>query len=25
VQASNDELIWVWIGTHAQYDQLLNK
>jgi len=25
VQASNDELIWVWIGTHAQYDQLLTK
>ena len=21
----DDELIWVWIGTHAQYDQLLTK
>jgi len=21
----DDELIWVWIGTHAQYDQLLIK
>ena len=25
VQASGDELLWVWIGTHAQYDQLLKK
>jgi hypothetical protein len=25
VQASADELLWVWIGTHAQYDQLLKK
>ena len=21
VQASADELLWVWVGTHAQYDQ----
>jgi hypothetical protein len=25
VQASEDELLWVWIGTHAQYDQLFKK
>ena len=25
VQATEDELLWVWIGTHAQYDQLLKK
>ena len=25
VQASENELLWVWIGTHAQYDQLLKK
>ncbi|MBM5794404.1 MAG: hypothetical protein FJ057_10840 [Cyanobacteria bacterium K_DeepCast_0m_m1_088] len=23
VEASPDELVWVWIGTHAHYDQLL--
>ena len=25
VEASADELLWVWIGTHAQYDQLLKQ
>jgi hypothetical protein len=25
VQPSEDELVWVWIGTHAQYDQLLKQ
>ena len=25
VEASTDALLWVWIGTHAQYDKLLKK
>jgi hypothetical protein len=25
VEASSDVLLWVWIGTHAQYDQLLKR
>ncbi len=25
VQAAEDELVWVWIGTHAQYDQLIKR
>jgi hypothetical protein len=23
VEASTDGLLWVWIGTHAHYDQIL--
>jgi hypothetical protein len=23
LEAGEDQLLWVWIGTHAQYDQLL--
>jgi hypothetical protein len=25
IDAGNDPLLWVWIGTHAEYDQLLQR
>ena len=25
IDAGNDTLLWVWIGTHAEYDQLLHR
>jgi len=24
-EAGEDQLLWVWIGTHAEYDQLLKR
>ena len=25
IEAGEDTLLWVWIGTHAEYDQLLKR
>jgi hypothetical protein len=25
IDAGDDTLLWVWIGTHAEYDQLLHR
>ncbi len=25
IEAGEDQLLWVWIGTHAEYDQLLKR
>jgi hypothetical protein len=25
IEAGEEQLLWVWIGTHAEYDQLLKR